>query len=75
MPTTNTPATVATIQRLAGLLDMAMNYAARDMREQAQAAADIALEAIAEALEARTTPAQLALGLADAAMTAQQVQP
>ena len=58
-----TPATVATIQRLAGLLDTAMNYAARDMRDQAQAAANTALEAIAEALEGSATPAQLALEL------------
>ena len=55
--------TVETVQRLAGLLDIAMNYAARDMREQAQSAANTALEAIAEALEARTTPAQMALEL------------
>jgi hypothetical protein len=45
------PSTVETVQRLAVLLDTAMNYAARDMREQAQTAADIALQAIKEALE------------------------
>jgi hypothetical protein len=50
------PSTVDTVQRLAVLLDEAMNYAARDMREQAQTAADIALQAIKEALEGSTTP-------------------